>query len=264
MSRKKGRKTTSRSNRKGNVVKASTRAKNKALTGKKTTGRAGKDGYAGYGGYARCHSEHPEIKLGNGVILGASCHYPREGYDVYVGFDYGMEFHHSKYPWHDTGDGVVEFLFKITDMSVPKDLVEFKNLLTYLEECLMAGKKVHIGCIGGHGRTGLVLSALVNQMLGEEDSTTWVRKKYCKKAVESTVQVEWLHKHFGIKKVDASKGYGSYWGGSSTSYRGSNYSGTKDAFGFAGGIDDLPGKKPADVKTGTSFHKSVPAKCAIW
>lgn len=42
-------------------------------------------------------------------------------------------------------------------------------------------------------------------MMGEEDAITYVRKNYCQKAVESKSQVEFLHKHYGIKKVGGSK-----------------------------------------------------------
>ena len=42
-------------------------------------------------------------------------------------------------------------------------------------------------------------------MRGETDAITYVRTHYCPKAVESTAQIDFLHKHFGIKKQKGSK-----------------------------------------------------------
>lgn len=52
-------------------------------------------------------------------------------------------------------------------------------------------KVIEVGCLGGHGRTGTLLSALV--MLAEGrwpiESIKEVRKRYCEKAVETASQV---------------------------------------------------------------------------
>lgn len=205
-------------------------------------------------GYKRCHETHPELELGAGRILGASCLYPKKGYDIYIGLDAGMEFLGGSYPWQKTTKGPVEFLFKIQDMSVPTNPAEFKKMVTWMEEQLTLGKSIHIGCIGGHGRTGLVLAALIKQMLGDEDATTWVRTHYCKKAVESSEQVEFLHKHYGIKRVDASKGYGGQ------SSFGANWGRASN-----GSTRKLPGVKPQDVKKqGITLHRCVKTKASIW
>jgi hypothetical protein len=166
--------------------------------------------------YKRCADTHPllTIKMGSKAyqISGGNCTTQNKMVleaDVFVGLDAGMTKTNRRYPW-TAGE---EFSFLITDMSVPASVPEFKQLLNYLQQQVMEGKLVHVGCIGGHGRTGLVLSALVNQMTGMADSTTYVRDNYCKKAVESEKQVEWLHTHFGIKKVEPTK----------TSYLGSGW-----------------------------------------
>lgn len=165
------------------------------------------------GAWNPCHKSHPMLPIEvNGKsygIYGGSCHHPaHEDMDVFVGLDSGMNRTSRQFPWC-AGE---EFLFHITDMSVPTSVSEFKHLLDYLEESILAGKKVFVGCIGGHGRTGLVFSALVNQMMGIEDSTTYVKENYCKKAVESIKQVDWLNEHFKIKKVHATKGGSAYRG----------------------------------------------------
>lgn len=158
-------------------------------------------------GWTPCHQSHPALKIPVGdkvyEIYGGSCIHPKiNDMDVFIGLDSGMAKTSRAYPWYEG----TEFLFHIQDMQVPKDVEEFKKLLNYLKESLEAGKKVFVGCIGGHGRTGTVFSALVKLMSNIEDSTTYVRENYCKKVVESQTQVDWLHTHFGIKKVDATKG----------------------------------------------------------
>lgn len=155
--------------------------------------------------YARCYHSHQPLKLPNSdlVIHGGSCIDPAvKDADVYIGFDGGMRFQRS-YPWH----GRVEFLFHVTDMAAPSDAKEFKNLVSWTIDQLEAGKKVHAGCIGGHGRTGTFFAALV-ATLGEQDAIVYVRKHYCQKAVESTEQVKFLEKHYGVLPAPGAKSHG--------------------------------------------------------
>lgn len=156
-----------------------------------------------HGTFERCYESHPALPLGGGrVIYGGSCGYPVvTDADIYVGLDYSMATNPMQYPWN-SGES---FKFLIPDMGVPADVQEFKHLIDWLALQLIAQKKVHVGCIGGHGRTGMVLSALVKVMMGEEDAITYVRKHYCQKAVESTSQVRFLNQHFGIKEVAGAK-----------------------------------------------------------
>lgn len=178
--------------------------------------------------YVPCHQSHPPlpIPVGNKVyeIYGGSCHNPKiKDMDVFVGLDSGMVRTSRQYPWHEG----TEFQFLIQDMGVPKDVEEFKKLLNYLKESLEAGKKVFVGCIGGHGRTGTVFSALVKLMSNIEDSTTYVREHYCKRIVESSTQVDWLHTHFGIKKVEGTK---EKYVSSKPSYKSTDWSWDSDAY----------------------------------
>lgn len=152
--------------------------------------------------FGRCYESHPALPIGEFLIYGGSCITPSvKDADIYVGFDVGMERSHKRFPWIP-GES---FLFPIQDMGVPPDLLMFKDLLAYLSVQLTAQKKVHMGCIGGHGRTGLVMAALVKMMTGNEDAITYVRKNYCHKAVESAQQIRYLNEHFGIKEVSGSK-----------------------------------------------------------
>lgn len=160
--------------------------------------------------FQRCYHTHPPLQIGEHTIYGGSCLSPAvKDADVYVGFDHNMSDDSVLYPWTPTE----AVFFKIPDMGVPASIPEFKNLITWITMQLIAGKKVHMGCIGGHGRTGLVMSVLVNQIMQLEDSTTYVRQNYCKKAVESKTQINWLFNNFGIKKTEPTKGFAQYQGG---------------------------------------------------
>jgi protein-tyrosine phosphatase len=155
------------------------------------------------GGFKKCYENHKPLPLKDGLVVhGGSCAHPTvTDADIYVGLDYSIAKVDKAYPWVD-GES---FLFHIPDMGVPANPEQFKQLIIWLAAMITEGKKVHIGCIGGHGRTGMVLSALVKTMLEKEDAITYVRENYCTKAVESVAQVKFLHTHFGIKEVASTK-----------------------------------------------------------
>lgn len=154
----------------------------------------------------RCHTTHPTLKLGKGELLGASCGSPRDGFDVYIGFCYTMKLQHQPYPWELKTDPVIEFPFEIIDMKAPSNPAQFAKLVDWVVGMLDAGKRIHVGCIGGHGRTGTFLAALVSKYPGiTDDPIAWVRKNHCVKAVESKVQIDFLIKHFGCKTAKPTK-----------------------------------------------------------
>jgi hypothetical protein len=157
----------------------------------------------------RCYMEHQPLSLGGDkFILGGCCidHDHLEA-DVYIGLDDAMMGDSSLYPWSDK-EGV---LFYIPDMRTPANFEEFDNMINWIQDQINDGKTVHVGCLGGHGRTGMVLSALAYKMLGIEDAITYVRDNYCEETVETMAQVKWLNKHYGIKVVDiASVSWGGY------------------------------------------------------
>ena len=170
----------------------------------------------GYGGtlgtkaksYAPCYEKHPVIEFKNapGKLYGGSCHTPKIlTADVYVGLDSHMGFPRRSYPWEKTKAGPIEVHFKIVDQAAPSDVKQFVAMIGWLKLQLMEGRNVHVGCFGGHGRTGLVLAALVKEIDGIEDAITHVRKVYCEKIVESKVQAKFLNLTFGITEVAPSK-----------------------------------------------------------
>jgi hypothetical protein len=176
------------------------------------------DGKVGKGySYHKCAWDHPALTVGKFQIWGGSCwepYFKLGRFDIEIGLDQGMRSTKAMAPW--APNRVERVYFPITDMSVPKDVEEFKLLIEWTCNQLQAGKRIHVGCIGGHGRTGMFFAALVKTMLGEEDAIEYVRKGYCKKAVESSEQVKWLGKHFGIKAAKGYKEGGYYSGGTKT------------------------------------------------
>ena len=128
--------------------------------------------------------------------------------DIYVGLDYSMKQHRERFPWMEGA----AIHYKIEDRHAPSDSKEFLELIEYLCDQANGGAKIHIGCIGGHGRTGIVLAAMVALMTDELDPIGYVRTQYCKKAVETDEQVAFLVKHYHCKKVSGSK---AEWSGGS-------------------------------------------------
>lgn len=171
---------------------------------KKSNGWASKAG-----GFKRCWESHKPLPIGVGdktyYIHGGSCLVDHPDMDVFVGLDFGMVNSPLMFPWTKG----VAFPYYINDMQAPKNIETFMQLIKYLSRELILGKKVFVGCIGGHGRTGTVFAALVTFMTGNKDSIGYVRKNYCEKAVESATQINFLNTHFGITKEAASKALSS-------------------------------------------------------
>lgn len=154
--------------------------------------------------YTSCYESHPVLKIGGGTLIGGSCISPVcKTADVYVGLDRGMRLMPTR-PWVDDRS-VQQILFSIQDMGVPHSAKDFDGLVRYLCNQLQENKTVHCGCIGGHGRTGMLFAAMFSVINGDKDAISSVRKMYCKKAVESDAQMSFLHKHYGITKVEPTK-----------------------------------------------------------
>lgn len=144
---------------------------------------------------ARCLTTHPGINIDGYVVYGGSCKSPViTDADIYVGLDPSTCHHNNAYPWQEG----YSFKYLIPDMRAPSNPKEFKELINWLVKQIRCANKVHIGCIGGHGRTGTVLVALVAVMTDTKDAIAYVRKHYCAKAVESQEQVDFLVKYYGV------------------------------------------------------------------
>ncbi len=154
----------------------------------------------------KCAYSHPIYKIKTDTatyeIVGGSCTrtYP-EDVDVFIALDWAGTKGKRSLPWNEG----IDIYFEIPDMKTPTNKEEFDKLIHYTAGALIAGKSVFVGCIGGHGRTGLFLAALTTYMTGDLDSIKTVREGYCYKAIESSSQVNWLKKHYDIKPMKGSK-----------------------------------------------------------
>ena len=149
---------------------------------------------------AGCHENHPALSIGGGTLLGGNCrdHQQHENVHVYVALDGYMKhpYFEAGTDWHTTP---VSIFYPIENMCIPANPDKFKELIGYITGALKEGATVHVGCIGGHGRTGMVLAAVVAALGVSDDAIGWVRQHYCKRAVENKAQEGFLATHFGCK-----------------------------------------------------------------
>lgn len=153
--------------------------------------------------FYKCAHGHKPVVIREGVtVIGGAASSPVGGpYDLMVSFDHGKDTDPAAFPWNPG-----EFIyFPVPDYQAPKNPEEYKKLVEYVAAALDAGKSVHVGCMAGHGRTGTFLAALVTHMTGNKESIQFLRDTYCHRAVESTTQMEFLEKHFGVTKLKGSK-----------------------------------------------------------
>lgn len=153
---------------------------------------------------ARCHESHPDLQLGGGTLIGGNCrdHKRHKGVDLYVALDGSQE-----HPLFEIGELPPRCVYyPIQNMGIPARPDKFKALIEMILLALSAGNRVHVGCIGGHGRTGMVIAAVVAR-LNEPgfDAIKWTRDNYCIKAVETKPQEGFLVTQFGVKMQPGSK-----------------------------------------------------------
>lgn len=108
-------------------------------------------------------------------------------------------------------DVPLNLFFPIGDRQAPKDAVEFNQMIDELCNLLQRNITLHIGCIGSHGRTGLVMAAIVQKMSKplldrlNLSAIDYVRNLYCIEAVETDEQELFLIEHCGVKKPQISE-----------------------------------------------------------
>lgn len=149
------------------------------------------------------HSHLPFTLPGvKGKIHGGNCgDHGGTRADIYVALDEGLA-----RPPRFRPEGPVQpvsVVYPIANMKAPNRPEKFAILVNYLHNALNMGLEVHIGCIGGHGRTGLVIAALAAKE-GVQNPITWTRENYCHKAVETKDQVNFLVAHYGAELVQGS------------------------------------------------------------
>lgn len=89
----------------------------------------------------------------------------------------------------------------------PLDATWWKSLYNYIK-AMPSGTKVLVYCVGGRGRTGTFLSILaglvIKEMGGSMDPVKYIRQQYCKTAVESVYQIEYITAMTGIRVKELS------------------------------------------------------------
>lgn len=96
------------------------------------------------------------------------------------------------------------------DYSVPKSLTleDWKAIVKEIRE----RKEALVFCMGGHGRTGTLgaILAIFFQICKPEEGIAYVRKNYCKSAVESMEQVKYIESLFGKQTDRVVKSFTSF------------------------------------------------------
>ena len=85
------------------------------------------------------------------------------------------------------------------DMGTPTLSREWWALLA--KALLKINGDIGLCCVGGHGRTGTILAILAahtGKVKKKDCPVDWVRKRYCKKAVESTAQLDYIERVTGF------------------------------------------------------------------
>lgn len=101
----------------------------------------------------------------------------------------------------------------------PMDGQFFVDLIDWFEKSLVEQGRdeghVVFSCIGGHGRTGTALAAVLIGVLNwsAEEAICYVREKYCDRTIETSAQVNWLAKFAGKgEKLDMPRAdWPEYW-----------------------------------------------------
>lgn len=210
----------------------------------------------------RCAESHKGFKVGGFTVYGGSCLDPHvRDADIYIGLQDGME--NVRQPW--TSPAGLSLMFHISDGHAPKNHETFTAMVKWLQSQLIAGKKVHIGCIGGHGRTGTVLAALTRVIDPSiTDAIGYVRKHYCKKAVESQKQVDYLMQQWGCDKAEA-RAYEPWYGGKAGTFIGNKGTNGSLFHDFASeGFDDMISAGFPSMGGASSSFEPIPSPKNIW
>lgn len=155
-------------------------------------------GYGGYTpgawkpkGYVSCRHNLHEVKLPDelgttiycsGSMDARAARWMRPDWAVYLCHSWTAKGLALFIPWEDYGTPRIEW-----------QQVRWAAVDVYRRA--LAGQRVEIGCMGGHGRTGTFLACLVmlaDPNMTPEGAKDWVRANYCFKAIEDESQLYFL------------------------------------------------------------------------
>lgn len=87
----------------------------------------------------------------------------------------------------------------VVDFQVPTK-AQVDVALSAAIDCILAGKPLYVGCMGGQGRTGLML-ALIAKAFSVKSPVPYVRRKYYSHAVETDMQYKFVTKYRVPKSI---------------------------------------------------------------
>ena len=90
------------------------------------------------------------------------------------------------------------------DFGVPDEAEPVAAALRILLQRARSGQRVEVGCLGGHGRTGVALACLaVLTGTPASEAVNWVRTAYCARAVETDSQAAFVCAFPGLRETTA-------------------------------------------------------------
>jgi hypothetical protein len=141
-----------------------------------------------------CDSKHIPFKAWNGLITGlpGKLHQSQlSDLNVWLTLSWAPSI-----PWlwgitQEPQPTPHHIMFPITDYEEPSDVESFEWLVGTCQRYLTEGRNVHVSCVGGHGRTGLVLACIMGRS-GITQPITHIREAGCEKWVESIKQIDFV------------------------------------------------------------------------
>lgn len=164
--------------------------------------------------YRLYNCKHKTIKLGNyGTISGGS--FEGSNISLYVYLD-KMDIPKTlldSYGKLKEGKQRIIY-FPIDDGMIPQDYKMFSRIVAIAYDYLKRGKNIHVQCMSGHGRTGMFIACLIGRYMARHipekiNLVDWIRKVYCKDAIEGYGQHKYVSDFTHTKQPDI-KSYTKY------------------------------------------------------
>lgn len=164
---------------------------------------------------SKCTHWRDKIKVGEHEVLVSGRHDRPKDYSDYP--EYGIfldtAWDNDNHACHSPIANLPEEVAKALDITGQRALIinwldmnsypldRLRPVVQWCRDLLADGKKVEIGCLGAHGRTGTFLACLLVEVEGLDPKTAIeeVRERHCKKAVESQKQIDMVYAYAGME-----------------------------------------------------------------
>ena len=129
-----------------------------------------------------------------------------EGMDVIISLNSPCNTVLANFPLESFKNNSIKVVYlPVEDYEAPKYTKEF--LLGLLDSIIKVIEKdpiaIAVKCTGGHGRTGTILAAYLGILTDVKDPVKYLREVYCKNAVETIEQIEYIEKVTGKKTKES-------------------------------------------------------------